>query len=163
MRYATRNVSSANLSGDTMRNFDATWMTIAETIATMSTCRVNVGCVLVQSRRMIGLGYVGSVSGEKHCADVGCLFVDSPATGRKSCVRTIHAEMNSIINANKISSDHVTCYSTTQPCVVCLKMLIQFGVTRVCYRQQYVDIWRDAYIADLSRKPLIEEIAHEEE
>jgi len=133
-----------------MRSMHKYWMAIAHSVSAMSTCRVNVGCVLVQNKKLIGLGYVGSASGEKHCCDVGCLMEFSPATNRESCIRTIHAEMNAILNASKRSdSNPITVYSTHKPCFTCLKLLLQFGSNVIIYDNEYDDAWQRKYVDDL--------------
>lgn len=73
------------------------FMMQALVIAQRSTCdRALVGSVLVKDDRMIATGYNGSVSGQPHCDDVGHLMVDG------HCVRTIHSEMNALIQCAKM-------------------------------------------------------------
>ena len=61
-----------------------------------STCtRLTVGATIVRDKRIIAGGYNGSVSGGTHCIDEGCYVVDN------HCVRTIHAEMNAILQCAK--------------------------------------------------------------
>lgn len=64
-----------------------------------STCtRLAVGAILVRDNRIIAGGYNGSVSGDVHCLDEGCYVVDG------HCVRTIHAEMNAVLQCAKFGS-----------------------------------------------------------
>src|SRR5690554_4901845 len=81
-----------------------------------STCeRLMVGAVIVRNKRVIAGGYNGSVSGEDHCIDVGCYLEE----GR--CVRTVHAEMNAILQCAKfgVQTDDAEIYVTHFPCLKC--------------------------------------------
>jgi dCMP deaminase len=53
----------------------------------------------------------------------------------------VHAEQNAIIQAAKlgISISGATLYCTHQPCVICAKMIINAGISRVVYEQGYPD------------------------
>lgn len=133
------------------------WFGIVDSIAKASTCRVDIGTILLQHDRIIGTGYLGSLPGKKHCIKVGCLFVDnhnlqgSDDEG-KSCIRTVHAELNAILNANKIDQSNIICYTTYAPCLSCLKALLGFGVHCILYLKPYKDIWRDKFIADVEKE-----------
>ncbi len=80
-----------------------------------------------------------------HCEELGgCLRARSgiPRGQRHEVCRALHAEQNAIIQAavHGISLEgEVTCYSLTQPCVTCAKMLINAHVTRIVYRDPYPD------------------------
>ena len=99
-----------------------------------STCnRLAVGAILVRDQRMIAGGYNGSVSGDKHCIDDGCYMVDG------HCLRTIHAEMNAVLQCAKfgIPTDGAEIYATDFPCLQCTKMLLQAGVKKIYYLRNY--------------------------
>ena len=53
----------------------------------------------------------------------------------------MHAEQNAIIQAAKIgvSTENATMYVTLQPCVICAKMIINAGITRIVYKGDYPD------------------------
>lgn len=108
-------------------------MGLATLTATRATCpRLSVGAVLVSpDHRLISTGYNGSVHGEPHCTEVGCLLNDQ---GR--CVRTLHAEQNALLHARE-PVEGATAYVTHDPCEVCTKLLRQAGVTRLLYAQSY--------------------------
>jgi dCMP deaminase len=55
------------------------------------------------------------------------------------CVRTIHAETNSIIQAalHGVSTRAATCYVTHFPCINCTKALINAGIIRLVYGVGY--------------------------
>ena len=112
------------------------FMMQALVIAQRSTCdRALVGSVLVKDNRIIGTGYNGSVTGEPHCDDVGHQLVDG------HCVRTIHSEMNSLIQCarNGVSTDNTEIYVTHFPCYNCAKALVQAGIKRINYYFDYND------------------------
>lgn len=103
-------------------------------LAQRSTCeRLMVGAVIVREQRMIAGGYNGSVSGEDHCSQVGCYLEN----GR--CVRTVHAEMNAIIQCSKFgaSTQEADIYVTHFPCLKCTQAIIQAGIKRIVYLYDY--------------------------
>lgn len=114
--------------------WDDIFIGIAEKISERSTCpRASVGCVITKDNRVLSMGYNGSVSGAKHCSDSGCLIKDG------SCIRTIHAEENAILNASKnaVSVAGATAYVTHSPCINCCKRLVQAGVAHVKFKTPY--------------------------
>lgn len=110
-------------------------MEIAKLVATRSTCdRANVGVLLVNNEnRNISIGYNGSISGNPHCNDVGHTMRDG------HCIETIHAEMNALLYCAKegISVKGCIAYVTHFPCLNCTKSLIQDGISRLYYRNDY--------------------------
>jgi len=109
-------------------------MKIAHDVAARSTCdRAFVGTVLVLEKRILTTGFNGSPAGLPHCDEEGHLIVDG------HCVRTIHAEANSIIQAalHGVSTKGSTCYVTHLPCISCAKMLINAGIIRIVYDNEY--------------------------
>lgn len=99
-----------------------------------STCtRLAVGATIVRDKRIIAGGYNGSVSGDVHCIDEGCYLVDG------HCVRTIHAEMNAILQCAKfgVGTDNAEIYVTHFPCLQCTKMILQAGIKKIHYLKDY--------------------------
>ena len=114
-------------------DWDQYFMIQAALLASRSTCnRLSVGAVLVRDKRIIAGGYNGSVSGDDHCIDAGYL-----RDGH--CVRTIHAEMNAILQCAKfgISTDGASLYVTDFPCLQCTKSLLQAGIREINYIRNY--------------------------
>lgn len=138
------------------KSWDDYFMSIAELVATRSTClRRHVGAVIVKDKRILTTGYNGAPSGTAHCADVGCLreTLKIPAGERHEICRGIHAEQNAIIQAAtfgvNISGSFI--YSTHQPCFICTKMLINAHIAGIIYKEEYpdklaVDMLREAGI-----------------
>lgn len=115
-------------------DWDSYFMKIAYAVSERSTCdRAFVGCVLVRDKRILTTGFNGSPSGQSHCDEIGHLIMNG------HCVRTIHAEMNSIIQAalHGVSTRGATCYVTHFPCISCTKALINAGITRIVYGVGY--------------------------
>ena len=110
------------------------FLQIAQAVSTRSTCdRLRVGAVIVKNRRILSTGYNGSLPGTPHCDDVGHLLKDG------HCVRTIHAEMNAVLQAARfgISLEGATCYCTFKPCLNCLQALLGAGVKKIIYEKIY--------------------------
>jgi dCMP deaminase len=115
---------------------DNYFMEIAKTVSKRSTCpRLQVGAVLVKKKSIVATGYNGSPHGLPHCEEVGCLMMN------EHCIRTIHAEVNCILQAleHSIGIDGSTLYVTSFPCFQCLKLLSQSGVSRIVYTVDYDD------------------------
>ena len=116
--------------------WDNYFLKLAIVVSERATCpRLHCGCVLVRNKIVIATGYNGSIPGDEHCEDVGCMVVDN------HCIRTVHAEMNALLQAAKFgqSVDGATAYVTTMPCVVCAKALIMAGIQRVVIFTDYHD------------------------
>ncbi|MDN6639991.1 MAG: ComE operon protein 2 [Tetragenococcus sp.] len=114
--------------------WDQYFMAQALLLSLRSTCtRLEVGATLVKDRRIIAGGYNGSVSGDKHCIDEGCYLVEG------HCIRTIHAEMNAILQCAKlgVSTEGAEIYVTHFPCLQCTKALLQAGVKTINYLNNY--------------------------
>lgn len=116
-------------------SWDEYFMRVADNIAKRSSCsRALVGAVLVVDNRIISHGYNGSVVGDEHCCDVGCIISNG------HCVRVVHAEVNALLFAHReFSSTDIVLYCTHLPCFECAKLLVNFGVKRVVFRTYYHD------------------------
>ncbi len=138
---------------DSRPTWDEYFIQIANLVASRSTClRRKVGAILVRDKRILATGYNGAPSGVAHCLEVGCLreLENVPSGQRHELCRGIHAEQNLIIQAARygIKIEGSTLYCTTQPCIICTKMLINAGVEKIYYQQGYPD--------ELSEKMLVE-------
>jgi dCMP deaminase len=117
-------------------SWDEYFMDIAVVVARRSTCsRKHVGAVIVRDRTILSTGYNGSVRGLPHCDEVGHMMVDG------HCVRTIHAEVNAIIQAAKNGSriDRASIYVTASPCWSCFKAICNVGIKRIVFEEFYRD------------------------
>ncbi len=117
-------------------DWDEYFLKLAMLASERSTCpRMHCGCVLVKDKNVIATGYNGSIPGDEHCDDVGCLIVDN------HCVRTVHAEMNALIQAARRGHpvDGATAYVTNMACTTCAKALIAAGIRRVVVFSDFHD------------------------
>jgi dCMP deaminase len=125
-------------------DWDQYFMKLAMLASERATCpRMHCGCVLVKDKNVIATGYNGSIPGDEHCEDVGCLVVDN------HCIRTNHAEMNALMQAVKHgnSVDGATAYVTTMPCTTCAKALIAAGIRRVVIFSDFHDTQATKFFA----------------
>jgi dCMP deaminase len=93
--------------------------------------RRKVGALIVKDQMIISDGYNGTPSGfENICED--------EATGETKPY-VLHAEANAITKVAKSgnSSDGATLYVTASPCIECAKLIIQSGIRRVVYCDDY--------------------------
>lgn len=126
-------------------SWDEYFMSIAQVVATRSTCqRKFVGAVIVKNRTILSTGYNGSIRGMPHCSDVGHMMEEG------HCVATIHAEANAIIQAarNGVSIEGADVYVTASPCWNCFKQIANAGVGRICFGEFY----RDQRIFDVAKQ-----------
>ena len=110
---------------------DYRYLRMARIWAENSYCkRRKVGALVVKDKMIISDGYNGTPSGfENVCED------DNNLT--KPYV--LHAEANAITKLARSSnnSDGATLYVTASPCIECSKLIIQAGIKRVVYGEQY--------------------------
>lgn len=110
------------------------FMANAQLISKRSTCdRAYVGAILVKDKRIIATGYNGGVSETDNCNEAGHYMDDG------HCIRTVHAEMNALIQCAKegISTKNIELYVTHFPCINCTKALLQAGITKITYYENY--------------------------
>jgi dCMP deaminase len=112
-------------------DFDKRYLEMAHIWAKNSYCvRRQVGALIVKNKMIISDGYNGTPSGfENVCED---------ETG-KTKPYVLHAEANAITKVAKSnnSSDGATLYVTSAPCIECSKLIIQAGIKRVVYSDDY--------------------------
>jgi len=146
-----------------MFKYDTAMMETAIVWSKESYCKRNkVGAVLSREGRIVSVGYNGTISGAKNeceeivkreevcskCYGTGFLGNDiicqncingliQPVLKSKNTV--VHAEANALMFASKngISTDKCTLYITLSPCIECAKMIIQSGIKRVVYKEDY--------------------------
>lgn len=110
---------------------DYLYMRMARTWAENSYCvRRKVGALLVKDQMIISDGYNGTPSGfENVCED----------ENNVSYPYVLHAEANAIskVARSNNSSDRATLYVTASPCLECSKLIIQAGIKRVVYGEEY--------------------------
>jgi dCMP deaminase len=120
------------------------FLKITKVIAERATCvKRKVGAVIVKDNQILATGYNGSPKGFKHCEEVGCIRkqMEVPSGWRHELCRGLHAEQNAIIQAawHGIKIQGGTMYCTNQPCVICVKMMINAGIKKLVYIGDYPD------------------------
>jgi len=134
---------------NTIRNkqflLDQRYLKMASIWAQNSYCkRRQVGALLVKDKMIISDGYNGTPSGfENNCED----------ENNRTFPYVLHAEANAISKVAKSnnSSDGATLYVTSSPCLECSKLIIQAGIRRVVFYDNYrledgIDLLRKADI-----------------
>lgn len=113
--------------------FDLAYLRIALEWAKLSYCkRKQVGAIIVKDRMIISDGYNGTPSGtENLCED----------ENGKTFWYVLHAEANAILKlaASTQSAKNATLYITLSPCKECSKLILQSGISRVVFIENYSD------------------------
>ena len=131
-----------------MKNKRPTWdeyfLGIADLISKRSTClRRSVGAVLVKDKRILATGYNGAPSKITHCEVTGCIRekLKVPSGQRHELCRGLHGEQNAFLQAalHGTSLKGASLYSTTQPCIICAKMIINAGIKEIIIKGDYPD------------------------
>ena len=116
-----------------MNKFDKAYLKMAQEWAKLSYCkRKQVGALIVKDRMIISDGYNGTPSGFENCCE------DSEG---KTHWYVLHAEANAILKlaASTQSAKGATLYLTLSPCKECSKLILQAGITRLVYINEYSD------------------------
>ena len=106
------------------RQLDKRYLRMARIWAENSYCvRRKVGALIVKDKMIISDGYNGTPSGFENICE--------------ACV--LHAEANAITKVAKSANncDGSTLYITAAPCIECSKLIIQAGIRRVVYSEEY--------------------------
>ncbi|SDQ51729.1 dCMP deaminase [Chryseobacterium soldanellicola] len=116
-----------------MNKFDKAYLKMAQEWAQLSYCkRKQVGALIVKDRMIISDGYNGTPSGFENC----CEDQDG-----KTHWYVLHAEANAILKlaASTQSAKGATLYLTLSPCKECSKLILQAGISRLVYINEYSD------------------------
>ena len=120
------------MSSDGRPEWDEIWMGFAHSIARRSyDPRYQVGAVIVtkENTQVLAVGYNGNYSG-------GPNEVESTAPGSSGM---IHAEINALLKCDYNIRGRKIMYVTLSPCKMCAKAIINAGVSRVVYDEEYRD------------------------
>ena len=120
---------------------DNYFMKIAEVVSMRSTCiKRNVGAVLVKDNHILSTGYNGAPSGLPHCTLNICVRKHLKPGDKPELCRGVHAEINCIIQAalhGTTIEGNTSLYTTTFPCMSCLKLIINAKIKRLIYKEGY--------------------------
>ena len=101
--------------------------------AKLSYCtRKKVGALIVKDRMIISDGYNGTPSGFDNCCEDGA---------GKTHWYVLHAEANAILKlaGSTQSAKGATLYLTLSPCKECSKLILQSGISKLVYMDEYSD------------------------
>lgn len=112
------------------------FMEMAETTAQRShDAETKVGSILVSNKTqdVLGTGYNGFVRGAND--------QNLPNTRPEKYKYMVHAEMNLVCNLARrgVSTEDSTLFVTMSPCVTCMRLLYQAGVTKIICKEKYRD------------------------
>ena len=113
--------------------FDIAYLKMALEWAKLSYCkRKQGGALIVKDRTIISDGYNGTPSGFENCCE-------DETNETKWYV--LHAEANAILKISRStqSCEGATLYLTLSPCRECSKLVLQSGIKRVVYINDYSD------------------------
>ena len=113
--------------------FDFAYLKMAQEWAKLSYCeRRKVGALIVKDRMIISDGYNGTPSGFENCCE-------DEAGNTQWFV--LHAEANAILKlaASTQSAKDATLYLTLSPCKECSKLILQAGIKKIVYIDDYSD------------------------
>lgn len=114
-----------------MDKLDKIYLDMAQVLSKASYAkRRQVGCLIVKDRSIISDGYNGTVSGFPNvCEDENGLTLPG----------VLHAETNALSKLTKSSQSSIgaTMYITLSPCLECAKLIVQSGIARVVYIEEY--------------------------
>ncbi len=127
------------------------YLNIASQVAERGTClRRKFGAVIVKDDQIISTGYVGAPRGTMNCCDLGsCPREEAkiPPGERYELCRSVHAEANAIIHADRFNMLGATLYlacidaktgqytRNTRPCRMCTRFIINAGIAMVVVRE----------------------------
>lgn len=148
------------MDNKSIKKWDKRFMQIVDVVASWSSCiRENrqVGAVITKNNRILATGYNGSPAGIKNCVERGECLRDKlgikSGTMLEMCYG-ICAEQNAIAQAAKLGTcvDGGTIYVSHRPCPVCTRLIINAGIKRIVYRNDYPN----AFSLDLIKEAGIE-------
>lgn len=117
--------------------YHKTFLKLAKEISNLSHAqRKKVGCIIVKDMSIISFGFNGTPAGFDNC----CEYEEFGILKTKKEV--LHAESNAI---SKIAKSTYSCkdadlYITLSPCFECAKLIIQTGIKRIFYLEDYRDL-----------------------
>ena len=122
-------------------SWDKIWMQMAETISQRShhpTFKVGALIVTSDNTQVLSLGYNGRAAGMSNV----------PQSSEPGCSGLLHAEINALLKLDYNNPKDKVMYITLSPCENCAMAIINSGIKKVVYKEQY----RDMSGVDLLRK-----------
>lgn len=126
------------------------YLDLAEITLERGTCiRRNFGAIIVKNDEVISSGYTGAPRGRKNCCELNeCIRekLKVPRGERYELCRSVHAEQNAIISAERTKMLNSTIYivgknykdkayvEKSNPCALCKRMIINAGIKDIYIR-----------------------------
>jgi len=126
------------------------YLDIAQTVCKRSTClRKKYGAIIVKNDAIVSTGYNGAPRGRVNCTTLGrCMREELgiPRGERYEMCRSLHAEMNAIINSSREQMMGATMYIAGEDsktgemipdissCMMCKRVIINSGIEKVVFR-----------------------------
>jgi dCMP deaminase len=125
-----------------LTEIDKTYLRMAYEWASLSRAkRMQVGCLVVKDRMIISDGFNGTPTGFDNTCETENTVMNIMIGKDKTITKpeVLHAESNAITKLAKSTqtSEGATMYLTLSPCLDCAKLIIQAGIKRVVYSEQY--------------------------
>jgi len=119
---------------------DLLFLEMAESISEASSClRRHVGAVIIKNDQIIARGVNASPTGVANCTECIRKEMNVPSGEKLDVCMAVHAEQAAIIQCaiNEISPVGAAIYVSVFPCITCLKLIIQAGITKIVAREGY--------------------------
>jgi len=113
--------------------WNSVWMKMAETIAQRShhpTFKVGALIVTSDNTQVLSLGYNGNAAGMSNV----------PQSDVPGCSGLLHAEINALLKMDYNNPKDKVMYLTLSPCDMCAKAIVNSGIKKVVYKEQYRNI-----------------------
>ena len=113
-------------------SWDKIWMQVAETIAQRShhsTFKVGSLIVTSDNTQVLSLGYNGNAAG----------LSNVPKSEVPGYSGLLHAEMNALLKMDYNNPKDKVMYLTLSPCEYCAMAIINSGIKKVIYKEEYRD------------------------
>ena len=103
--------------------------------------RLHVGAIVVKDDRIISIGYNGMPAGWDNNCEFDFTHPQTKLTELVTRKEVLHAEANAITKLAKSNDSGLGAdiFITHAPCMECSKLILQSGIRRVYYGDQYRD------------------------
>jgi dCMP deaminase len=126
------------MNKERLKQYDKLYISFAEEAAKMSyAVRSKVGCVIVKDNNIVSYGFNGMPSGLNNICEE--TLPNGELVTKKE---VLHSELNAVIKTAKhgINIEGSTIYITLSPCFNCSVILLQSGIKKVVYKEEYRDL-----------------------
>ncbi|PIZ00766.1 cytidine deaminase [bacterium (Candidatus Howlettbacteria) CG_4_10_14_0_8_um_filter_40_9] len=131
------------MSKNSRPDWDSFYLSMCYLISVRSSCRDRqIGAVIVKDKTIIATGFNGAPRGVSDCMERNeCIRKDrdkSLGKDYENCY-SAHAEVNALANHAYMGGPEMngaTLYTGVYPCVICSKLLINAGISRIVYAER---------------------------